>query len=101
MAIPYILTLPRLHELAAPIYLVLLLIEWQLVSRGAARGNFRREDTHTSLIMGIGSIVWPLVFGTLGAGLLFGAYENIVSRLRGLVRYQSIIVNARLSSDRR
>lgn len=81
MAIPYILTLPRLHELAAPIYLVLLLIEWQLVSRGAARGNFRREDTHTSLIMGIGSIVWPLVFGTLGAGLLFGAYENRVATI--------------------
>ena len=57
MELPFILTLPRLHEVAAPIYLIVLFVEYLLVTRGLARGHFRREDTHTSLIMGIGSVV--------------------------------------------
>jgi sterol desaturase/sphingolipid hydroxylase (fatty acid hydroxylase superfamily) len=76
MDLPYILTLPRLHELAAPLYLVLLLTEYVLVRRGLLSGHFRQEDTHTSLIMGIGSIVGAMVFGTLGAFTIWWAYDN-------------------------
>lgn len=76
MELPYILTLPRLHELAAPLYLVLLLVEYVLVNRGVVKGHFRREDTHISLIMGIGSIVVPMLLATLGVGLVFWAYQN-------------------------
>jgi len=81
MDLPYILTLPRLHELAAPLYLVLLLTEYLLVRRGAIAGHFRQEDTHTSLIMGIGSIVGAMVFGTLGAFTIWCAYENRIATI--------------------
>ncbi len=76
MELPTILTLPRLHEMAAPLYIVLLLGEYVLVSRGTIGGHFKREDTHTSLIMGIGSLVVPLLTATLGAGVVLWAYEN-------------------------
>ena len=81
MTLPYILTLPRLHELAAPLYLLLLGLEWLLVTRGMARGHFERRDTHTSLTMGIGSIVVPMLVGTLGAGAIFWAWENRLATL--------------------
>lgn len=81
MDLPYILTLPRLHELAAPLYLVLLLVEYVLVRRGVLAGQFRQEDTHTSLIMGIGSIVGALVLGSLGAGSVWWAYENRIATI--------------------
>lgn len=81
MELPYILTLPRLHELAAPLYLTLLLVEYALVRRGVLAGKFRQEDTHTSLIMGIGSIVGAMVFGTLGAFTVWWAYENRIATI--------------------
>jgi sterol desaturase/sphingolipid hydroxylase (fatty acid hydroxylase superfamily) len=81
MELPAILTLPRLHELAAPLYIVFLLGEAFLVRRGAIGGHFQREDTHTSLIMGIGSMVVPLLFATLGAGVVVWAYENRVTTI--------------------
>lgn len=76
MSLPLILTLPRLHELAAPLYIAFLIGEYLLVTRGAVAGHFRREDTHTSLIMGIGSIVVPMFLATLGLGIVLWAYEN-------------------------
>ena len=76
MEIPALLTLPRLHELAAPLYIAFLAGEYFLTKRGAIGGHFRREDTHTSLIMGIGSIVLPIFLATLGAGVVYWAYDN-------------------------
>ena len=79
MPLPEILTLPRVHELAAPIYLAILALEYFLVTRAGAKGRFERPDTHTSLIMGIGSIVSALVVGGLGVSLVVWAYENRVT----------------------
>jgi sterol desaturase/sphingolipid hydroxylase (fatty acid hydroxylase superfamily) len=81
MELPYILTLPRLHELAAPLYLILLLLEFELVRRGVVKGSFKREDTHTSLIMGIGSIVSGIVIGSLGGVLVWQAYEARIATI--------------------
>ena len=81
MDLPYVLTLPRLHELAAPLYLVLLLAEFALVRRGIVAGSFRQEDTHTSLIMGIGSIVGAMVFGSVGAVAVWWAHENRIATI--------------------
>jgi sterol desaturase/sphingolipid hydroxylase (fatty acid hydroxylase superfamily) len=81
MTLPFILTLPRLHELAAPLYLVLLGAEYLLVTRGLLHGHFRREDTHTSLIMGIGSIVGAMVMGALGGSLVLWAWEHRIATL--------------------
>ena len=74
--LPAILTLPKLHEIAAPIYLLFLLGEYLLVRRAHIAGHFRREDTHTSLIMGIGSVVSGIFVGGLGVGLVLWAYEH-------------------------
>jgi sterol desaturase/sphingolipid hydroxylase (fatty acid hydroxylase superfamily) len=76
MPLPEILTWPRLHEIAAPVYLALLFFEYALVTRGYAKGHFRRQDTHTSLIMGIGSVISGLLVATFGAGLVIWAYDN-------------------------
>lgn len=81
MPLPEILTLPRLHEIAAPLYLAFLLAEYLLVRKGLATGHFRREDTHTSLIMGIGSIVSAIFIGALGVGVVLWAYENRVATI--------------------
>jgi sterol desaturase/sphingolipid hydroxylase (fatty acid hydroxylase superfamily) len=81
MELPEILTLPRLHEIAAPLYLLLLFAEYWLVARGTAKGHFKREDTHTSLIMGIGSVVSGIVIVTFGAGLVIWAYENRIATI--------------------
>jgi sterol desaturase/sphingolipid hydroxylase (fatty acid hydroxylase superfamily) len=81
MPLPFILTLPRLHELAAPLYLLALTAEYLLVTHGSLRGHFRREDTHTSLVMGIGSIVGAMVMGTLGGSLVLWAWEHRIATL--------------------
>ncbi|MEQ1754227.1 MAG: sterol desaturase family protein [Micropepsaceae bacterium] len=81
MQLPFILTLPRLHELAAPLYLALLVLEFMIVRRGSALGHFRREDTHTSLIMGIGSVVGALLLGTAGVGVVLWTYEHRIATL--------------------
>lgn len=79
MPLPEILTLPRLHEVAGPLYLLFLLAEYVLVARGAAKGHFKREDTHTSIIMGIGSVVSGLLIVTFGVGVIYWAYENRIA----------------------
>jgi sterol desaturase/sphingolipid hydroxylase (fatty acid hydroxylase superfamily) len=76
MPLPEILTWPRLHEIAAPVYLAFLFLEYMLVARGFVPGHFRREDTQTSIIMGLGSVVSALLVATLGAGLVIWAYDN-------------------------
>jgi sterol desaturase/sphingolipid hydroxylase (fatty acid hydroxylase superfamily) len=81
MQLPEILTLPRVHEIAAPMYLLFVLGEYVLVRRGAAKGHFRREDTHTSLIMGIGSVVSGLLIVLFGAGAVVWAYENRIATI--------------------
>src|SRR5215470_4249797 len=81
MDLPFILTLPRLHEIAAPIYLLVLFLEYGLVAGGLARGNFLREDTHTSLIMGIGSVVSGVFIGGRGVGAVLWAYEHRVATI--------------------
>lgn len=81
MPLPDILTLPRLHEIAAPLYLLFLAAEYWLVVRGAAQGHFKREDTHTSLIMGIGSILAGMFIVSFGAGAVFWAYENRIAAI--------------------
>jgi sterol desaturase/sphingolipid hydroxylase (fatty acid hydroxylase superfamily) len=81
MQLPEILTLPRLHEIAAPLYLLFLFAEYWLVARGTAKGHFKREDTHTSLIMGIGSVLAGMFLITLGAGVVFWAYENRIATI--------------------
>ncbi len=78
MQLPTILTLPPLHEIAAPLYLFFLFIEYGLVAGGIARGKFRREDTHTSIIMGIGSVVSGVFVGSLGVGAVLWAYDHRV-----------------------
>ena len=79
MPLPEILTLPRLHEVAGPLYLLFLLAEYVLVARGAAKGHFKREDTHTSIIMGIGSVVSGLLIVSFGVGVIYWAYENRIA----------------------
>jgi sterol desaturase/sphingolipid hydroxylase (fatty acid hydroxylase superfamily) len=81
MELPFILTLPRLHEIAAPAYLAFLFLEYVLVSRGTARGNFKREDTHTSIIMGIGSVVSGVFVGSLGVGAVLWAWDNRIATI--------------------
>ncbi len=81
MALPEILTLPRVHELAAPVYLAFLALEYLLVARAGAKGRFERPDTHTSLIMGIGSVVSALVVGGLGVTLVVSAYESRIATI--------------------
>jgi len=81
MQLPTILTLPRLHELAGPIYLAFLFVEYMLVTRAGLRGHFRREDTHTSIIMGIGSAVSGILVATLGAGVVFTAYDHRIATI--------------------
>jgi len=51
------------------------------VQRSLVRGHFKREDTHTSLIMGIGSIVGAMVMGTLGGSLLLWAWEHRIATI--------------------
>jgi sterol desaturase/sphingolipid hydroxylase (fatty acid hydroxylase superfamily) len=81
MTLPQILTLPPLHEIMAPLYLAFLALEYALVTRAGVAGHFRREDTHTSLIMGIGSVVSGVFIGGLGVGLVLWAYENRIATI--------------------
>lgn len=80
-AVPEFLYWPRLHELAGPIYLLVLAVEYVLVTRWAARGTFTGSDTRTSIVMGAGSAAIAAVFlnflgGMLGVGALVYAYDH-------------------------
>jgi len=81
MELTAILTLPRLHEIAAPLYIAFLLGEFLLVRGGVLKGHFLREDTQTSLIIGTGSIVSNTLLVLLGGSLVWTAYENRISTI--------------------
>ena len=67
---PIVPDLPDISVVSAPLYLVLLGLEFALVRAGRARGHFVGRDTVTSLAMGTGNVVIDLAFGFLSAGLL-------------------------------
>ncbi len=67
--------LPNVEFLAAPAYLVLLVLETLLVRRRLVRGAYQGRDTMTSLAMGIGNLVEALLFGGLALGVLWLAWD--------------------------
>lgn len=76
-----LLELPNVSILAAPAYLILIVIEVLLVRAGKVRGHYVGKDTTTSLSMGAGSAVTDLVLAGFGYGVVWIAWEYRFSSL--------------------
>ncbi|RFB05557.1 sterol desaturase family protein [Parvularcula marina] len=62
--------LPDISSFAAPLYIGLILLEIALIAKFRARGAYETRDTVTSLLMGTGSVIVPLLLaGTAYAWL--------------------------------
>lgn len=62
--------LPDISSFAAPLYIGLILLEIALIAKFRARGDYETRDTVTSLLMGTGSVIVPLLLaGTAYAWL--------------------------------
>lgn len=62
--------------MAAPVYVLLIVIEALLVRAGRARGHYIGRDTATSLSMGAGSVLVDLTLRGLGYGIIWVAWEH-------------------------
>ncbi|MEM7281446.1 MAG: sterol desaturase family protein [Pseudomonadota bacterium] len=61
------LNFPDVSVLATPLYVMLILVELAIVYRHKAYGDYETRDATTSLIMGLGSVVFGIILAvTLG-----------------------------------
>jgi sterol desaturase/sphingolipid hydroxylase (fatty acid hydroxylase superfamily) len=66
---------PDISVIGAPIYLVAIAIEVQLVRRGRARGLYEGADAATSIAMGVGSVVVGALTAVLPIAVILQAWE--------------------------
>lgn len=57
-------SLPDISSFAAPVYIVLILVEIVVIMRLRAKGAYETRDTVTSLIMGSGNVISKIIFGS-------------------------------------
>ena len=85
--------LPDVSVLATPIYVVLILIELALIHKAKAKGSYESRDAVTSLIMGLGNVVFGLLLAVT-AGVLVVKTFNWVYQHRLLDIQFSVVSGA-------
>jgi len=71
----FVLTLPDISVFAGPMYLAFIGLELWLVKSGRVRGRYEAKDALTSIAMGAGYAVTTFLWGALGFGLVWAAYQ--------------------------
>ena len=66
---------PMVLAVAAPAFLVLLGIEWFLVSRKRVEGHYDRKDAVTSIAMGTGQLISDVLMGAISLGILMWFWQ--------------------------
>ena len=64
--------LPDISSYAAPIYMVFIIGEILLVHGGRLKGDYEARDAATSITMGLGSLIVPLLLSTTIYAALYG-----------------------------
>jgi len=66
---------PMVLAVAAPAFLVLLGIEWFLVSRKRIGGQYERKDAITSVTMGTGQLISDVLMGAISLGIMMWFWQ--------------------------
>jgi len=66
---------PMVLAVAAPLFLVLLGIEWALVSRAKLGGRYETKDAFTSVAMGTGQLLSDVLMGAISLGILMWFWQ--------------------------
>ena len=66
---------PMVLAVAAPVFLVLLCIEWFLVSRRRIGGQYERKDAYTSVAMGTGQLLSDVLMGAISLGIMMWFWQ--------------------------
>ncbi len=69
-----LLELPDVSVLATPIYVFLILVELALIHQARTKGSYESRDAVTSLLMGLGSVVFATVLATSAGVLVVKAF---------------------------
>jgi sterol desaturase/sphingolipid hydroxylase (fatty acid hydroxylase superfamily) len=76
---PDTVNLPEISILAAPVYIVFIVMEILLITLKKVKGDYETRDASASLMMGLGNVASDLLlalsFGALAYAFLFGIYE--------------------------
>ena len=67
--------LPNTGQLAIPLYIVGILIEFGLVCLGKAKGQYERRDAMTSLLMGVGNVATGIIYAVVLIAMMQWAYS--------------------------
>lgn len=68
-------TFPMLLAIAAPAFVILLAIEWVLVSRKKLNGRYEAKDAVTSMTMGFGQLFFDVLMGAISLGVLMWFWQ--------------------------
>jgi sterol desaturase/sphingolipid hydroxylase (fatty acid hydroxylase superfamily) len=67
--------LPNTGQLAIPLYIIGILIEFGLVCLGKAKGQYERRDAMTSLLMGVGNVATGIIYAVVLIAMMQWAYS--------------------------
>ena len=66
---------PMVLAVAAPAFVILMAIEWALVSRKKVLGTYETKDAFTSLIMGMGQLLSDVLMGFISLAILMWFWQ--------------------------
>ena len=66
---------PMVLAVAAPAFLVLLGIEWFLISRRRIGGHYDRKDAFTSVMMGTGQLISDVLMGAISLAIMMWFWQ--------------------------
>jgi sterol desaturase/sphingolipid hydroxylase (fatty acid hydroxylase superfamily) len=72
-------TLPKVTELAIPIFVIAIVAEIAAIKYFGRRGAYETNDALTSLLMGVGNVVSGLIFGFIAYNVLIFFYPYRVA----------------------
>lgn len=75
------LSLPDLSILAAPLYVIFILLELLAIKFFKARGDYETYDANCSLLMGLGSIVTGALYGLVVTALFYWVYQHRITTI--------------------
>ncbi len=66
---------PDVSVLAAPLYVLLIVVEFSLIHRRKVRGAYETRDASTSLLVGLGSVVVGLLLAAVVGGAVVASFQ--------------------------
>jgi len=66
---------PMILAWAAPVFVMMLSLEWILVSKGKIKGRYERKDALASITLGFGNLLSDVLMGAVSLGILMWLWQ--------------------------